>query len=641
MIAYSWQTGLLLFFRTISQILTAGIAITAFSLLLYALTFNLRDRVARTFALILVCVVIAFTGEALGSTSTVFEQINFWLKIQWVGIVLLPSTYLHFSDALLATTGKPSRWRRIWTVRISYLLSLVFLVALVLDKLVGPLIVDQPPAPHFQPTLITDIFTFYYLLSMFLSWYNFVRAYRRTITPTSRRRMFYLLVGSLAPSLGSFPFLLFSSDFAARFPLLFWVIAVFSNLLVGGLVVVMSYAVAFFGVPWPDRVVKSRLFEWIMRGPVTAIFTLGITTIVRRVGVALGVDYSTLVPIVMVVTILLSEYSITLFHAAWERWLFLGNDRSDIDSLRQLGNRLLTRNDLKQYLELLLAAVCDRLRTPGAYIAALNGEGIELIVKIGDSNFNEERASERVEQMMLNGKQETDLFQWGDDYVVPLFEEDDQSCRMIGLLGASGVAGKPLDVEQLDALRALSSRAARALHDRYAQQVALRSLQMLSPEIDYIQSARASGRYNNNSLLMAETSEFESDWARWVKDALVHYWGGPKFTENPLMKLQVVRDALDEHEGNYANALRAILRKAVNQVRPEGERRFTADWILYNILEMKFLEGKKVREVAMRLAMSEADLYRKQRLAIEAVAKAIYDMEIQARSESKRSEILE
>ncbi len=37
-------------------------------------------------------------------------------------------------------------------------------------------------------------------------------------------------------------------------------------------------------------------------------------------------------------------------------------------------------------------------------------------------------------------------------------------------------------------------------------------------------------------------------------------------------------------------------------------------WILYNILEMKFLEGKKVREVAMRLAMSEADLYRKQRV---------------------------
>jgi hypothetical protein len=47
---------------------------------------------------------------------------------------------------------------------------------------------------------------------------------------------------------------------------------------------------------------------------------------------------------------------------------------------------------------------------------------------------------------------------------------------------------------------------------------------------------------------------------------------------------------------------------------------------------MKFLEGHKVREIAMRLAMSEADLYRKQRVAIEAVAEAIVEMEVKART---------
>jgi hypothetical protein len=58
-----------------------------------------------------------------------------------------------------------------------------------------------------------------------------------------------------------------------------------------------------------------------------------------------------------------------------------------------------------------------------------------------------------------------------------------------------------------------------------------------------------------------------------------------------------------------------------------GERRFTSEWILYNILEMKFIEGRKVREVASKLAVSEADLYRKQRVAVEAVAHAILEME--------------
>jgi chemotaxis protein CheY-P-specific phosphatase CheC len=95
------------------------------------------------------------------------------------------------------------------------------------------------------------------------------------------------------------------------------------------------------------------------------------------------------------------------------------------------------------------------------------------------------------------------------------------------------------------------------------------------------------------------------------------------------MRLQVVQEMSNEYDGNAANALRALLRKAVDQVKPEGDRRFTSEWILFNILEMKFIEGRKVREVASRLAMSEADLYRKQRVAVEAVARAILEMETQ------------
>ena len=93
------------------------------------------------------------------------------------------------------------------------------------------------------------------------------------------------------------------------------------------------------------------------------------------------------------------------------------------------------------------------------------------------------------------------------------------------------------------------------------------------------------------------------------------------------MKLRIVQALVDNYDGNASNALRALLRKAVDQVKPEGDRRFTSEWILFNILEMKFIEGRKVREVAGRLAMSEADLYRKQRVAVEAVARAILDME--------------
>ena len=99
---------------------------------------------------------------------------------------------------------------------------------------------------------------------------------------------------------------------------------------------------------------------------------------------------------------------------------------------------------------------------------------------------------------------------------------------------------------------------------------------------------------------------------------------------------RVVQEAIEQHNGVSVNALRSILKEGIERVRPEGERRFTAEWILYNILEMKFMEGRKVREIALRLAMSEADLYRKQRVAIEAVANAIAKMEHKAREERNR-----
>ena len=68
----------------------------------------------------------------------------------------------------------------------------------------------------------------------------------------------------------------------------------------------------------------------------------------------------------------------------------------------------------------------------------------------------------------------------------------------------------------------------------------------------------------------------------------------------------------------------------MERLRPEGQRAFTGEWLLYNILEMKFLEGRRVRDIALRLAVSEADLYRKQRVALEELAAAIREMEREA-----------
>ncbi|MCX6064465.1 MAG: hypothetical protein NT121_01730, partial [Chloroflexi bacterium] len=193
-----WVESLLAGIKTVNQMLTAGIAITAFSLLIYALTFNLRDRVARSFAIILLSVVVIFTSEAIQSTVQTQALVELFLRLQWVGIVFLPASYLQLSDALLVTAGRPSRGRRQIVVRAMYIFSAGFLVLLAYGYLVGPLQLNAQPAPHLQRTIWTEVFTAYYLIIMLIAGLNFIRAYGRMLTRSGRRRMFYLMAGATA-----------------------------------------------------------------------------------------------------------------------------------------------------------------------------------------------------------------------------------------------------------------------------------------------------------------------------------------------------------------------------------------------------------------------------------------------------------
>jgi hypothetical protein len=619
--------------RTLNQFLTAGIAITAFSLLLYAFSFNLRDRVARSFAIILVCVVVVFVGEAMASVSNTPQQTRFWLTVEWPGIIFLPAAYLHFSDALLTITGRPSRGRRYVAVRLSYLISFGFCLSL--PWLVGQYF--QQPYPHLDRTWLTWLFTGFYGAVMAFSWYNFYRAYQRTVTSASRRRMRYLITGALAPALGSFPYLIFGSAIAQIHPLLFLLLATFANLLISILLVLMAYAVAFFGVPWPDRVVKRRLFKWLMRGPFTASVTLVLVTLTRRAGVYFGMDFSALAPFVMIATILIIEHLITLAAPVWERWLFYGRDRADVELLQTIEERLLTSSDLRQFLESILAAVCDRLQSSSAFVAVLGQQGLDMLVSIGSENQLkiEDLSADLLETVTQNGID--DLFSWGDYWLSPLLARENGH-DLLGLLGVIHLPGQSLDEDQSEALAILTERAELALMDRRRQQQVFSTLEALTPQVEMIQRLRAAARYDGSVVLSRSGAPLEDKTvSQWVKDALTHYWGGPKLTESPLLELEVVQKSIKDNEETPVNALRAILRQAIDHIRPEGERRFTGEWILFNILEMKFLEGRKVRDIAIRLAMSEADLYRKQRVAIEAVAKAIMEMENDALLQTRQA----
>lgn len=630
--------NLLNILQTLNQLLAAGIAITAFSLLLYALSFNLKDRVARSFAFIMACVVVVYVGESVADVVSSPRWIQIWYQVQWLGIVFLPPAYVLLSDAVLATTGRPSRGRRTKLIKVAFAISGVFLVMIPLSLLVGPLTTENVVAPHLERTSLTWIFSAFYILCMIWAWVNFQRAFHRTVTSSGQRRMVYLIGGALAPALGSFPYLLFGSDFASGHPYVFWLAAVVSNILVSGLIVIMAYAVAFFGVSWPDRVIKRRLTKWVLRGPVTASTVLALTTIFRRA----GEPFSLFAPVVMAGVFLLMQYFITMFSPLWEHWFLLGESKDSLALLQNLQERLFTLEDLKQFLESVLAAICDQLQTKQAFAAALTPTGMDYLVTVGGKvEFNGEGLTEKLQNIPPTGERigEYGIFSSGKFWIIPLFNSTVPD-EILGLIGVE-TPDESLYGEEIEALQILIGRAQLALEDRSYQQQVFSSIEDLTPQMNRIQQMRAAARYDGTKALMMENPDQivdEGTLTKWVRDALSDFWGGPDLSESPLLQLEVVQNSLDDHDGVSVKAVRAILREAIEKIRPEGTRRFTLDWVLYNILEMKFLKGQKVRDVAKRLAMSEANLYRKQKIAIEVVAKTILEMEKQALEELKKTE---
>jgi hypothetical protein len=344
-----------------------------------------------------------------------------------------------------------------------------------------------------------------------------------------------------------------------------------------------------------------------------------------------GYENSRIVPFTTVASILILQYLITLVRRPVELWFFYGEDRGDVARLQLLEERLLTSGDLKQFLESVLNATCALLGSDSAFVAIVGAEGLEMEVAVGSDDPL--RGSKDLPPLMVtDNRQEFDIlgdvFSWDVFWLIPLRLTN--PAEVIGFLGLHARGPVPdFTPEEEENLSTLLERATIALTERKLQREVFAIVDRLVPQVQTIQRIRAEARYAGLDALTAPVEGIgsEEELTEFVREALGHYWGGPRLTSSPLLGLRVVRRAMDEHGGNPVNALRATLRHAIDQVRPEGERRFTAEWMLYNILEMKFLQGRKVRDVAMKLAMSEADLYRKQRVAIEAVAETIANME--------------
>jgi hypothetical protein len=650
-------SGIQRLFELVNVVLTSGIVIFSFALLLYLLIYSHRNNVARTFALLLGCVLVTYFVDLALFGIEDWQAAQPWLEVQWIGIAFTPAAYLNFSNALLNTTGERSKLQQS-AVQASYVLSTLLLLGVAFGDLIvrGGALTHQ--APHLLPGPLFPLFTLYFSVAVGWGAANVLRARRRCLTSTSRRRMSYLAATFAAPAAGVFPYLMLAGWSTSAPGVALWLILVLGNVGVGMMLVILSYSVASFGALTPDRVVKHRLVHFLLRGPFVATLVVLVITVTAQAEGWLGLPSRRIMLFGVVGVILLLQIGIELAKPLIDRALYL-QDREEIEWIQQLSSRLLTSTDLHQFLENVITALCELLRIDTAFVAVIDDGEPHLEVTCGDleshqpgelsleawqvslrqlrTTHNDGKDGNNSQQTPSNGRSAAeerrlerhgDLFVWNGYWLAPLRAAKDEDI-ILGVIGLAARAPEPnLTPEEKRSVDNLLTQAAAALEDRQLQQGIFSALERIMPEIEDIQRRRGMIHYVGDEAL-SEFSLVESgEFREWVRDALKHYWGGPKLTTSPLMALQVVERATHEQDGNAMKGLRSVLREAIERLRPEGERKMTAPaWVLFNILDLKFLQGHKVREVAKRLAMSESNLYRKQRVAIKAVAQMLAEME--------------
>ncbi|MGE5139853.1 MAG: histidine kinase N-terminal 7TM domain-containing protein [Rudaea sp.] len=609
-------------------ILAAALIVTTFALLLYLFPQNLRYPVQRAFSALLLFVGLVYVGQVFLLRVDNPADAMVWLRFKWIGIAFVPAAFLHFSDVVLRSTFSYSPYRRAATF-VAYFTSAVFLYLVVFTDLIVRGVYDYPAATQLGSGQFFWLFAIYFFATTAWGLYNIDQARLRSLTPTSRRRLGRLAIAFLAPALGVFPYLVISGFAASLPPVLLLAITFFGTIGLILMLVVMAYTVAYQGALAPDRVVKQKLIHYLLRGPVVALGVVVALTIVPPLERYLHLSHESFLFATIIVGIIVFELLVSRGKAFLDRMLFF-QDRREIQQIQKLESRLLTTSDLHQILENILAALCDLVRVPGGFVLAAAGEDWRLEAVVGPrERVQQFLQAHRIDDAFANGSNHH-LLPFEKYWLYPLRANGD---AVIGLLALEARSPEPdLSAHEQELLDALASQAETAIEDRQLQLGVFEVLEQIGSEVEQLQKARTRPRVVGSTVQekVEEELVLSPDFHRAVKDALDHFWGGPKLARSPLLELQIVKGSLSDYDQNPTRALRAVLVRAIDQLKPEGTRSLTApEWVLYNILEMKVIQGQKVRDVARKLAMSESDLYRKQRVAIEEVARAVQQMESQ------------
>lgn len=629
----------------LNQLLTAAVLIVSFALLAYIALQNWRSDIARSLGVLLASVVIVHSGDLLLSRAVRLSTMEVLGRLQWLGITMVPAAYLHLTNALLSSSGSDQLARRtrglVW---LGYVGSACFLLLVLLGTdliVLGGL--PNGPVAQFRAGPLFWAYCLFFLIGIGTVFWAILSSRRKALTPTQRRRLSYLTATFAAPGIGVFPFLVVGAPAAVPTSAILVLQAV-ASVIVIVMITVMTYSVAFQGVLLPERLIKQDFIRWWLYGPFVGVTIILFMQVIPSLERLLGLPRDTLLTFGVMVMAVFMPIFVSWVKPYLDALVYL-QDHEEIDYLRNLPRSMFTRTDLRNLLENSLVAICGALRVETGFVAAPGDEGFTVKALCGARRdvkrfVNEYPLVELMPQIARLDSHAPDILPssaflaCGNFCLLPLRSPDGV------FLGALGFTYAPEQLQQEQGLSAdvrhligvLAHQMELALATVQIQQQIIDALRGLGPEMQSLQQLSSRLEQATPASLVAIEQQHDlihrPEFSQQVKDALTQFWGGPKLSDSPLLGLRTVQRILDEQGGSPTRALQAVLRQAISNMRPNEQLDPSAqEWLLYNLLEGRFLQRKTVRDVANRLAMSESDFYRKQRIAVEELARQIALME--------------
>ena len=135
----------------------------------------------------------------------------------------------------------------------------------------------------------------------------------------------------------------------------------------------------------------------------------------------------------------------------------------------------------------------------------------------------------------------------------------------------------------------------------------------------------------------------EEDFIPLVEECLKSLDHFARLGKHPLAELQIVKSCLERRKVDTAisldrgKALRKVLLQALDKIRPQGEepkglKPPPREWRQFILLQDAYVQRKVNNEIMSRLAVADATFYRIRRDAIRSLARALWEMEQQART---------